>query len=750
MLDTLDLADLAGKGEIWEEVVRKLRAGMMPPPTAPQPEANAIDSLITWLETGLDEAGEGRPEAGHVALHRLNRTEYVNATLEILGVSVDATSILPVDDISDGFDNIANVLKVSPSFLDQYISAALVVTTQAIGEANPGLSDTTLGPEQGTDQNAYVPGLPLGTRGGFVVDHVFPANGEYEFTIPNMAGAGYVRGMEYEHRVIMTLDGQKVFESTVGGEDDLRYIDQIQAPAVADIRSRFEKIRLAVDAGPHKIGVAFVARSQAESDEILHSFVPGRGVERVPGVRTVDVRGPFDPTGVGATPSRDKVFICYPTTNSSEDEQAACATEIFSNIARQAFRRNVDERDILAPMAFYRDSAAQGGFEAGIKSGLMAVLSSPKFLYRAEAAPDGLAVGTLYPVSDLELASRLSFFLWSQNPDSELIDLAVEGRLRDPEVLEQQVRRLLADPRSNALVKNFAFQWLNVRGIEDIDPDPVIFPNFDPNLQTAFLTEIEMFIESIVDEDRSVVDLLTADHTFLNERLALHYGVPDVRGNQFRRVTLEDPNRWGLLGKGGVLMVTSYPNRTAPVIRGAWILERLLGTPPATPPPDVEAFPETVEGEQALTVRERLVAHRANPTCNACHGVMDPLGFALENFDAIGGWREDDRWAGTPIDASGRLVDGTPVDSPADLRQALTADPEQFVQTITEKLLMYGLGRRVEYFDMPVVRQIVRDAAREDNRLSSIVLGIVTSTPFQMKQVTGIDSEAEVATASLP
>jgi mono/diheme cytochrome c family protein len=748
-LDTMDLANPAEEAEVWEEVVRKLRGGMMPPPNARQPEPEDIASLVAFLENELDSAAQAAPSPGRVALHRMNRTEYANAVREILGVEVDVTALLPVDDISDGFNNIANVLKVSPSFLDQYISAARVVTTEAVGNPAPNVSDVTLRGPAGTDQNAHVPGLPLGTRGGFVVEHSFPADGEYEFTIPNMAAAGYVQGMEYYHRVIMTLDGLKVFESHVGGDEDLKYIDQVQAPAVADVRSRFERIRLPVTAGPHEIGVAFVARSLAESDDILHSFVPGGGVSRVPRVGGVQVRGPFDPTGLDSTPSRAKVFVCRPEANAPESAELECAAEIFSNMARLAFRRPATERDLVAPLSFFREGRQRGGFDLGVQNGLMAIFSSPKFLYRTEAEPEGLAPGSSYSISELELASRLSFFLWSENPDDQLIDLAEDGRLREPAVLEGEVRRMLADPRSKALVDNFAFQWLNVGGIEDIDPDPVLFPDFDAGLQSAFLTELEMFIQSIVDEDRSVVDLLTADHTFVNERLALHYGIPNLRGNQFRRVLLDDPNRWGLLGKGGVLMVTSYPNRTAPVLRGAWILERILGTPPAAPPPDVEAFPENVEGEKALTVRERLVAHRANPTCNACHGVMDPLGFALESFDAIGSWRDVDRYAGTPIDASGRLVDGTPVEGPADLRLALAADPEQFVQTMTEKLLMYALGRNVEYFDMPVVRRIVREAAGSDYRISTIVMAIVNSAPFQMNQITEGESESGPAAASL-
>jgi hypothetical protein len=425
------------------------------------------------------------------------------------------------------------------------------------------------------------------------------------------------------------------------------------------------------------------------------------------------------------------VFVCRPD---GEREELGCATRIFSNLARRAYRRPATDQDLEAPLAFYRSARQTGDFEAAIREALPAILASPKFLYRAERTPAGVAAGSVHRISDLELASRLSFFLTGRMPDEELLAVASRGTLSDPKTLEAQVKRLLADPRSRSLVTNFAFQWLKLRGLEDADPDAIVFPNFDDTLREAFRREIDLFIESIVREDRSVVDLLSADHSYVNERLALHYGIPNVRGARFRRVTLADQNRWGLLGKGAVLTVTSYANRTAPVLRGAWILENILGTPPAAPPPDVEGFPENKEGERARSVREIMEEHRARPACNSCHGVMDPLGFALENFDAIGEWRDMDRHAGSRIDASGRLADGTPVASPADLRKALLRRPEQFVQTTTEKLMTYALGRSVEHFDMPAVRQIVRDTAGDRYRFSSIVLGIVKSAPFQMRK----------------
>jgi hypothetical protein len=534
-----------------------------------------------------------------------------------------------------------------------------------------------------------------------LVEHLFPADGEYEFRIN---GAG-----------VVTVDGGRV--ATTG--------------------------RAAVKGGIHKVGLATLPRSFIESENALQSFVPGGGGGFGGGggrgggggipAGAVQVMGPYNPTGpVIESLNRQRVFVCKPA---AESDELACATKIFTNIARLAFRRPVTDRDLAAPLAFFKDGRSTGNFETGIQTGLMAILASPKFLYRAEPAPANAAPGSIYKISDLELASRLSFFLWSQGPDQALLDLASQKKLSDPVVLDQQVKRMLADPRSKALVSNFAFQWLKIRDLDKIDPDAVLFPNFDQNLRQAFRREMEMFVESIIRENRSVMAFVSADYTFVNERLAAHYGIPDVRGNLFRRVTLTDPNRFGLLGKGAVLTVTSYPNRTAPVLRGAWILENVMGTPPAAPPPDVEGFKENKEGEKPKTVREIMEQHREKPSCNSCHGVMDPLGFALENFDAVGAWREKDRWAGDAIDASGQLVDGTPVTSPSDLRKALEKRPDQLVQTITEKLMMYALGRSVEHYDMSAIRKIVREAAREDRRFASIVLGIVKSAPFQMSKV---------------
>jgi mono/diheme cytochrome c family protein len=729
--ETMDLSRLGDHAEVWEKVVRKLRGGMMPPPGARRPDQAAVDGLVTWLERSLDEVSAANPNPGRVAIHRLNRAEYAAAIEDLLALRIDASALLPQDDEADGFDNVASVLTVSPSFLDQYISAARVVVTRAIGNPSSRPVSATYRPARGTDQTARVDGLPLGTRGGLLVDHLFPADGQYKLNIGGLAAAGYVRGMEYRHTLIVAVDGAKVFSAELGGEEDLKAIDQQQAPAVAAINGRFKDIPISVTAGPHKIGVTFVARSFAESDEVLFAFKPSGGEERIPNVGSLEIVGPFEPSGVSDTPSRQRIFVCRPSAAVDEME---CAKTIFAAFARRAFRRPVTDGDLEAPLVFYRATRETGDFDTAIRDGLMTILASPKFLFRAEELPGNTAPGSPYRVSQLDLASRLAFFLSGRLPDEQLLELAEQGRLSDPAVLDAEVGRLLADPDSSSLVTRFAFQWLRVRAIDNIDPDAILFPSFDDGLRAAFKREIELFVESVFREDRSVLELLTADYTFVNERLALHYGIPNVRGERFRRVTLVDANRWGLLGKGSVLLATSYPNRTAPVLRGAWILENVLGTPPAAPPPDVEGFKENKDGEKPRSVRDIMEQHRARPSCNACHGVMDPLGFALENFDAIGEWRTKDRYAGSPIDASGTLVDGTPLAGPSDLRKALMRRPEQFAQTLTEKLMTYALGRSIEYYDMPAIRSIVREASGQNYRFSSIVRGIVRSAPFQMRK----------------
>jgi hypothetical protein len=737
--DTMEPGAAADDAEIWEKAVRKMRGNLMPPPGKKQPDAAARTAFIGSFESFLDANGAKPARAGSVGLHRLNRTEYANAIEDLLGLQINPASLLPRDDKSDGFDNAADVLKVSPAFLEQYLSAARTVTREAIGSPTARTQSRVYPGTGEYNQYVHIEGLPLGTRGGVIIDHEFPADGEYEFTISGLVGAGYLWGVMDANTLLITVDGERVFEQKLGGDEDLEAVDVRQAQGVGEINDRFKNIRRKVKAGPHKVGVTYLAKTAAESNEVLHGFnsVVGMGVHvngnsDGPRIQNVEIKGPFNPTGVSETPSRRKIFTCMP--KNSADEQA-CAEQILSGMARKAFRRPVTSTDIAGAMAFYEQGQVQGGFESGIQKGLMALLVSPKFLYRAHSPPPGAQPGQEFRINDIDLASRLSYFLWSRGPDETLIQLAANGKLHEPETLNAQVRRMLADPRAHALVTNFAFQWLNVNGLTLVEPDPNLFPDYTPDLVSAFAKEVELFIGSIFESDGSVVDLLTSDKTFLNERLALHYGYRGVRGGNFQPVTLTDSNRRGLLGKGAFLMATSYANRTTPVLRGAYILEKFLGTPPASPPPSVQAFVETQEGGVALTVRERLESHRNLPSCNQCHGVIDPLGLALENFNAIGQWRSKDIDAGSPIDAGGKLADGTPLNGPDDLRNALVGKREQFVQTFTENLMTFALGRGVKYYDMPRVREIVRESAKQDYRLSSIVLGIVGSDAFQRAEV---------------
>lgn len=730
----LSPAEVVNNAETFELVLKKLRGAVMPPPSQEQPSVDERWELVAALEGTLDAWVAQHPDPGRVGLHRLNRTEYVNAVGDMTGVELDTELVLPKDDNSDGFDNIASVLKVSPSFLDQYIASARVVAERAVGNPAPRL-ETVFYPADRSHQGAHVHGLPLGTRGGVLVEHEFPVDGEYTITIPGMAGAGYTLGMEYEHDVVVTLDGKPVFRRSIGGGDDLKALDQIQAPAVAEINARFADIPITVSSGKHKLGVAFVARSFAESDEFLHELGVNRGMDRIARMRGVEIKGPLSTSGHINTASRNKVMICEP---SAPEQEVDCARQILSNLAKQAFRRPITEEDLQKPMEFFNNGRQQlGSFDGGIKEGMLAILTSPKFLYRAELPEGDVGPGDIVPIGELELASRLAFFLWSSLPDQELVDLAARNELRKGDNLDQQVERMLADPRSDALVENFVFQWLRLRELENIDPDPEIFANYRPALMDAFLEEIRLFGSDIVRNDHPVTEFMTSEYTFLNEDLALHYGMHDVKGDHFRKVHLTQAERRGLLGKGAVQMVTSYANRTTPVIRGAYVMENFLGVPPANPPPNVEAFPETPEGAAvALTVRARLEKHRDNPACAGCHDVMDPLGLALENFNAIGEFRVRDSDAGNAlIDASGQLADGTPLQGVNDLRAAIVQRPDQFAQVVTEKMMMYAMGRHVHAHDMPTVRRIVRAAAKDDFRISAIVKGIIASDQFQLMTV---------------
>ncbi len=731
--DTLMPGDIGSDAETWEKAIVKLRGRLMPPPGQKQPPADQIHSFVHFMETSLDNSAASRPpQPGRVALHRLNRKEYANAIWDLLAVKVDPSTILPTDDTIDGFDNVANVLQVSPSFLDQYLTAARQIAVDAVGQVPTRPNGTQYIVKDAGNQEEYEEGLPLGTRGGMQVTHFFPADGEYELNISNMAVALWVTGMNFDNHVIATLDGKKFWETHVGGEEDMKSIDQKQDPAVDAINKRLKGIRFKATAGPHKVAVTFVHRTFAESDDKLYSQ-SGGGQDRVLRVANFEIKGPFDPTGISDTPSRDKIFICHPKSPAEEDP---CAERILQHLARDAYRRPVTDKDIKELMAFYHSGrdAKDGSFDEGIRRALTGILASPYFLYRSEPVPQTVSAGGTYRINDFELASRLSFFLWSSSPDDELLSLAAAGKLHDPQVLHQQVRRMLADKRSFTLASNFAFQWFDMGKLSEINPDMNIFP-YAGDPRPEYITELNMFVDSVFRENQDVMNLLTANYTYLNERLARIYGINDVKGDRFRRVTLTDPNRFGLLGKGAVLMVSSYPNRTAPVLRGKWILESITGTPPAAPPPNIPQIKDPVAGEKPKTMRELMAAHRKQSSCFACHGVLDPLGLALENFDAVGVWRTKDRLAGDTIDASGELPDGRKINGPIDLRNALVADPFQFVQTLTEKLMTYGLGRTVEYRDMPTVRKIVEDSAKDDYRFQSIVMGIVDSDQFQMRSV---------------
>jgi hypothetical protein len=746
-LDRIDLHRVPQDAEVWEKVIRKLRGGMMPPLGLPRPSAGEIESFAAWLETSIDSVPKTNRNPGSVAAHRLNRTEYGNAIRDLLDIEINPATLLPTDDDSDGFDNMASVLKVSPSFLEQYLTAADQVSALAVGDPSAPPLSKAYKPSNTLSQLTHIEGLPLGTRGGFAVKHNFPLDGEYHFNIGFHRNAIYLEGLEFEHKVIMTLDGAQVFAGSLGGEEDNSAQDHGLAAATEKIMARFRNIRLQVKAGSHTVAVTFLARDFAQSDEKLQPFNREIGNSQlkssansvgIPTVERLDVTGPFKATGPGDTPSRRRIFTCRPRT---EAEEVPCARKILTELERKAFRRPITDKDLETSLGFYQKGRNNGTFEAGIQNALTYVLASPNFLYRTEADPANSVPGSIHPISDLELASRLAFFLWSAPPDDELLKVAAEHKLRDPETLRKQTTRMLADHRAEALNKNFASQWWTVRLLNGIDPDVDEFPNFDANLKDAMIRESELFFGSIVKEDRSVLDLLTADYTFVNERLALHYGIKNVRGDYFRRVTLTDPQRFGLLGKGGVLMATSYANRTSPVLRGKWILENILGTPPAAPPPDVPALKENVAGEKMRSVRQLLEEHRANPTCAACHRVMDPLGFSLETFDAIGAYRTKDH--GTPVDATGQLADGTKVDGPTALRDALMKRPRQFVGTMTERLLAYGLGRTLAYYDMPAVREAVRRAEPENYRFSSIVLAVVESVPFQYRKVPESNSSSK-------
>jgi mono/diheme cytochrome c family protein len=719
------------QADIWESVLRKLRGRLMPPPTSRQPDQREIDAFVSWMEARLDAPAAGGRVAGHVPIQRLTRTEFATAVNDLLAIEIDAERLLPSEIEVHGFDNIAAALSVSPAFLDQYVAAARLAARLAVGESVPKTSSAHYhqAPGSARDQAAHIDGLPLGTRGGIAFRHTFAADGEYRFTIPDIGIDLYTFALETRHTLLILIDGREVFRLAVGGPEDQKLVDRGGAPARAQIMKRFANIPVQVKAGNHDVAVTFIERARVESDEFV-GFLPGedfsRGDRQPRLVDGVQLIGPFQSPGVSETPSRQRIFICKPQPASEQ----ACARRIAESLARRAFRRPVTKEDLDSLMPYFdKGRGGTGNFDSGIEQVVAAVVASPEFLFRAIRTPEN--AGAEFPLTDLELASRLSFFLWSEGPDDTLLNIAAAGKLHTPAALQAEALRMLKDRRATSLVRNFAIKWLDLDDLREAQPDPDIFPTFNDALRRDLATEVGSFISSVLLEDRNVGDLLTANDTFLNERLARHYGIGSVFGPQFRRVTLDDPRRWGVLGKGAVHLRTSYGDRTSPVLRGAWVLDKLMGTPPTPPPPDVDTDLSNAKGEAPKTLRARLERHRSKPGCNQCHGVIDPIGLAMENFDAIGRWREKDLDANAPIDAKTVLPNGRPVDGPEQLRQALFAGRDLFVRAFTEKLMMYALGRELASYDMPQVRAVVRQAAAREYRLSAIVSGIVASDAFR-------------------
>jgi Protein of unknown function (DUF1592)/Protein of unknown function (DUF1588)/Protein of unknown function (DUF1585)/Protein of unknown function (DUF1587)/Protein of unknown function (DUF1595)/Cytochrome C oxidase, cbb3-type, subunit III len=759
MLDKLDLDNVGSHAETWEKVVRKLRVGAMPPQGMPRPDRATMDGLAASIETSLDRAAAAAPNPGQPVLHRLNRTEYANAIHDLLALDVDASDLLPTDDASFGFDNIASVLGVSPALIERYLLASGKVSRLAVGDPKIDPIIDTYRVRADLTQNEHLEGLPLGTRGGVLIHHDFPLDGEYVIKVKLLKSTvDLLFGNNAQDQLLeIALNGERVQTLSINPKAtappppppalvaDKGQKPTSQNPAGFDPSAATKlsmsqpkdnvEARIHVNAGPQTVTVAFVQRSYGPAQDLMEpidrsTFDPS-DPKGLPHVLSVAISGPFNAQGSGDTPSRRKIFLCHP---SSASDEIPCAKKIISTLARQAYRRPVSDADLETLLGFYQSGRNKGNFETGIEMAVRRMLSDPQFVYRFERDPANAAPDSPYRISDLELASRLSFFLWSSIPDDQLLDVAAHGKLHDPAMLEHQVRRMLSNPRADSLVNNFADQWLYLRNLRGVNPDLETFPNFDDNLREAFKRETELFFGSIIHEDRSVIDLLNADYTFVNERLAKHYGVPNVYGSQFRRISWpEDSPRRGLLGQGSILAVTSISTRTSPVQRGKWLLENVLGTPPNPPPANVPPLKENKTGAKQLSVRELMEAHRKNEPCAGCHKVLDPLGFALDNFDAVGEWRTVSE-SGEKIDASGVLADGTKVNGVADLRQALLSRPNVFAGTLTEKLLTYALGRGLEYYDMPAVRAVTRQAAANHYRFSSLILGIVESTPFQMRR----------------
>jgi mono/diheme cytochrome c family protein len=759
-LDTLTLADAPAHAETWEKVIRKVRVGMMPPDGAAKPDTAARRAFVSALSATLDRAAAAKPNPGRPMIHRLNRAEYAYAIRDLLDLEIDPVTLLPPDESGYGFDNIADLLGMSPVLLERYLTAAGKISALAVGDRETAPGSETVIIRQDQSQDRHIEGMPVGTAGGGIATINLPLDGEYVISAKLFrTNLGAMRGLELPHEFEVSVDGRRVFVVGVGGEKD--FLAHLANPTVwGDEIDKRLTVRVPLKAGPRNIAVGWVgttAQVPWKLEPFIRSSNDTLDSTGWPHIDRFVVTGPFNPTGPGDTPSRRRIFTCHPAraagrgtaapTKAAED---ACARDIANTLGNRAYRGQMTTGDLERLLEFFRVERDENGFEAGIQFMVQRLLASPKFVFRVERDPSDIPAGTPYRISDVALASRLSFFLWSSMPDDELLDVARRGQLRNPAVLERQVRRMLADAKRDRLVTNFAGQWLYLRNLKNQIPNSIDFPDFDDNLRRSFQRETELFVDSVIREDRNVIDLMTADYTFVNERLAKHYGYPNIYGSHFRRVTHPDERRRGLLGQGSVLMVSSHVDRTSPVVRGKWILDNLLGAPPPAPPANVPPLKEEEKTgkEQVRSMRQKMEAHRANPVCAACHKIMDPIGLALENFDAVGAWRDRDgvsiNTIGTPIDASGQLVDGTKVDGVITLRQALLRDPEIFVGTLTEKLLTYSIGRGLIANDMSVVRAIVRDASKQNYRFSSIVLGIVRSAPFQMRMKTQ-DTEAAAA-----
>ena len=729
-----DLIDIPKGALTWEKLIRKVRAGMMPPPGMPRPDKATLDSFSAFFETSLDQAAVLKPQPGRATVHRLNRTEYANAIRDLLALDVDATALLPPDDESSGFDNIADVLNVPPSLMERYLSASWNISRAAVGNPAITASTATYRVRPDLSQDQHIEGMPLGTRGGILVQHTFPLDGEYTIKVRLWRNTfDLMRGIEDPHDIEIAMDGARLQLVHVGGKQDFATMSENPGTFGAELDRRLS-VRIPVKAGMHTITAATVLRSHAVADNLIRPYIrttiDGLDITGDPSIDRVTIEGPYGQVGSGDTESRRKIFICKPA---SAKDETACATKILSALGRMAYRKPLSDASLAMLMDFYKKGRANNAnFDSGIETALQFILTSPEFLFRFESDPANTAPNAVYRLDDFALASRLSFFLWSSIPDDQLLTVATQGKLKDPVVLQQQIKRMLADKRSSALIANFAEQWLFLRNLKTTVPDLEAFPDFDDNLRRAMKEETTLFIDSIMREDRSVVDLLNADYTFVNERLARHYGMPNIYGSQFRRVTVPSDARRGLLGQASILTITSYPNRTSPVQRGKWILTNLLGVPPSPPPPNVPPLEENAENGKVRSLRERMEQHRKDAVCAGCHKSMDPIGFALENFDAVGHWRVNDE-AGK-IDPSGTLFNGAALDGTVGLRQELVKQKDIFVGVMTEKMLTYALGRGLEYYDMPAVRKIDQNMRNNNYRFSSLVAGIVTSTPFQMKE----------------